>query len=405
MSATAIVGERAAVVDALVAELRHDAAGRDRAAGVPRDEVAALKRSGLLPLFVPTELGGGGAGWDEVLDVVRRVASADSSAAHILLYHYFGSAAGVALTNGRVGTRRAARIAADNLLAGTVAQAAYPPLVEAVEDPDGGYLLTGEKPFTSGAAAADVLTVWVQFGEGARFDGRDVSGQLATVTVDATAPGVVFGDDWDAVGQRRTVSGRTRLEAVRIAEDDVIHVGYGVEPAVAAGNLDVLYLYSGFAAIFTGIAQGALADALEYTRTRSRPWVESALERVVDDPLLVERYGRLEISVRSAAALTADVARIVEGARARGPELTWDERGAAAVAVSAARVHAAETAVDVSSRVFELTGARSATAEAGLDRFWRNARTLSLHDPLRLKEAEVGAYALDGTLPVPGFYS
>ncbi len=61
--------------------------------------------------------------------------------------------------------------------------------------------------------------------------------------------------------------------------------------------------------------------------------------------------------------------------------------------------------MDVSSRLFEITGARSTAAGHGLDRFWRNARTLSLHDPQHYKQVQIGDYALNGAAPTPGFYS
>ncbi len=50
-------------------------------------------------------------------------------------------------------------------------------------------------------------------------------------------------------------------------------------------------------------------------------------------------------------------------------------------------------------------GTRSATGGAGFDRFWRNARTLSLHDPYEWKHSEIGRHVLEGWDPVPGLYT
>jgi alkylation response protein AidB-like acyl-CoA dehydrogenase len=60
--------------------------------------------------------------------------------------------------------------------------------------------------------------------------------------------------------------------------------------------------------------------------------------------------------------------------------------------------------MDVTARIFDLTGARSTAARHGLDRFWRNARTLTLHDPVAHKARQVGAHFLTGALPRPGGY-
>jgi alkylation response protein AidB-like acyl-CoA dehydrogenase len=55
--------------------------------------------------------------------------------------------------------------------------------------------------------------------------------------------------------------------------------------------------------------------------------------------------------------------------------------------------------------MFELTGARSTSARYGYDRFWRNVRVHTLHDPVDYKIRDLGRYALDGTVPEPTAYS
>lgn len=89
----------------------------------------------------------------------------------------------------------------------------------------------------------------------------------------------------------------------------------------------------------------------------------------------------------------------------RGDAITPQERGAIAIDVATAKVASARAALDVSSRMFDIMGARATTAGAGLDRFWRNARTHTLHDPLDHKLKEVGDFALNGAYPTPSFYS
>ena len=58
-----------------------------------------------------------------------------------------------------------------------------------------------------------------------------------------------------------------------------------------------------------------------------------------------------------------------------------------------------------SPRIFDVMGARSTTAKLRLDRFFRNARTHTLHDPVDYKIKELGEWELSGKLPVPSFYS
>ena len=55
--------------------------------------------------------------------------------------------------------------------------------------------------------------------------------------------------------------------------------------------------------------------------------------------------------------------------------------------------------------IFQVMGARATTAQLNLDRFWRNVRTQTLHDPIDYKYQEVGEWVLTGKVPEPSFYS
>jgi alkylation response protein AidB-like acyl-CoA dehydrogenase len=68
-------------------------------------------------------------------------------------------------------------------------------------------------------------------------------------------------------------------------------------------------------------------------------------------------------------------------------------------------VLAHRAALQVSSQLFELTGARSTSARFGLDRFWRNARVHTLHDPVDYKLRDLGRYRLEARIPEATSYS
>ena len=53
----------------------------------------------------------------------------------------------------------------------------------------------------------------------------------------------------------------------------------------------------------------------------------------------------------------------------------------------------------MASRLFEVAGTRSALASLNLDRHWRNARTHTLHDPVRWKYRAIGDFWLNGVKP------
>ena len=62
-------------------------------------------------------------------------------------------------------------------------------------------------------------------------------------------------------------------------------------------------------------------------------------------------------------------------------------------------------ALEVSSQLFELTGPGATSTRLGLDRFWRNARVHTLHDPIDYKLRDLGRHALTGEFPTPTSYS
>ena len=71
----------------------------------------------------------------------------------------------------------------------------------------------------------------------------------------------------------------------------------------------------------------------------------------------------------------------------------------AQIAVAEAKIFSTELAILATNKIFELGGTRSTLAEHALDRHWRNARTHTLHDPVRWKYAILGNYHLNGINP------
>ncbi|MHC5718720.1 MAG: acyl-CoA dehydrogenase family protein, partial [Nostoc sp.] len=85
--------------------------------------------------------------------------------------------------------------------------------------------------------------------------------------------------------------------------------------------------------------------------------------------------------------------------------LTVEQRGECALCIATAKVAATRVGLDITSRIFEVMGARATSAKYGLDRYWRNLRTFTLHDPVDYKIQDLGNWALNDKLPKPDFYS
>ncbi|AUZ88050.1 monooxygenase, partial [Arthrobacter agilis] len=102
-----------------------------------------------------------------------------------------------------------------------------------------------------------------------------------------------------------------------------------------------------------------------------------------------------------AAALR--VAELVQEACEAHLDLSRDEADAAAVAVefasSQAQIVVTEQVQRAASTIFNALGASSTRKGLQLDRHWRNARTISSHNPVIYKSRIVGDWEINGTVP------
>ncbi|MFJ3222335.1 SfnB family sulfur acquisition oxidoreductase [Streptomyces sp. NPDC086783] len=378
--------EALAVAASLAEEFRAGASARDRERRLPHAELERLSVSGLLAVTVPAEHGGADVRQETLAEVFRLLASADASLAQIPQSHFV-----YVNVIRRQGTPEQRKFFFAEVLAGRrFGNAQSEAGTRHVQDirtrlepaPDGSYVLTGVKHYSTGALFADWIPVL------ARAEDDD----LHVAYVRREAPGLTVVDDWDGMGQRTTASGTVRLDAVPVPADRVVphHLTFR-GPQLHGAVAQLLH-----AAIDTGIAAGALAEAVSFVRISSRPWFESGADSAAEDPLLIQRIGELAVQVRASEALLSAAARAVDTARAG---LTDASAAEASVAVAAAKAHAAATAVEVAGAVFEVSGTRSALDSLNLHRHWRDARTHTLHDPARWKIQHIGRYVLNGTLP------
>ncbi|MFF9286542.1 acyl-CoA dehydrogenase family protein [Streptomyces griseosporeus] len=382
---------RAAEVAAVLAT---DAAARDRAGATPYAEVQLLKDSGLVTLLGPVEHGGAGQDWPTAYRVVREVAKADGSIGQLLGYHYLWNWAARL-----VGTREQWEIveaeAARNrwFFGGAV----NPRDNDVVVTEDGDDLVfTGRKTFSTGSKVSDVTVL-----EGV-LEGTD---QHVFAIVPSDSEGLTFHDDWDNIGQRLTESGSVTIDGVRTPWSSAAGYVDKQFQARTYNTLNVPTIQLVFVNFYLGIAGGALETAATYTRSKTRPWLHGGHERAVDEPYVIDTYGDLTAKLWAAEALADAVAAEGQKLHDDPDAVTEKARGEFEVRVAAVKARATDVALEVTSRIFEVTGARSTATAEGLDRFWRNVRTHTLHDPVAYKRREVGRWVLEGELPEPTWYS
>ena len=384
--------EALSALDALVGQIRAGAIARDRERILPRVEIEALTRSGFFGITVPKAFGGADVSAQTVAEAFRILSAADASIGQIPQNHFCW------LPTVANGTPEQAAFFFGRFLAGDRIGNAHSE--DTLKRPgdyehqltkvEGGWTITGRKYYSTGALFAQ----WIPFT--AHFHEHGVRRSFIYF-VDAAAPGVIVIDDWDGMGQRATASGTTLFDNVFVPDFNVFPLlPPGADARSFALNASLIH-----AAIDLGIAEEALADAAAYIRSNNRPWVNNPLPEHAQEPFVVREFGRFGVQVRTAAVSLREAARRIDAARAAPSEATVMT---ARLAIADARLLCSDAATTVSDQFFLLTGARATLGKYDLDRHWRNARTHSLHDPLRWKEYHLGNYYLNGQAPPPNSY-
>lgn len=373
------------IAQELAAHFKRESAARDQERRLPHAELDLFSASGLWGISVPKAFGGAGVSNVTLAKVIRLIAEADGSLGQIPQNHFY--ALEVLRVNGnadqqkRLYAEALAGLRFGNALAELGTKTAHDRTTRLTRDGE-GYRINGRKFYSTGALYAQRIPTSV-------IDENGVQ-QLAFVPADSEGLTVI--DDWSGFGQRTTGSGSVVFENVYVDARDVVAFQSAFERPTTVGPLaQILH-----AAIDTGIARAAFEDALHFVRTRTRPWIDSGIEKAVDDPLTLSSFGKLSIRLFAAEALLDRAGEILDIAQA---DSNADNVAAASIAVAEARAISTEISLAAGSTLFELAGSQATLAEHGLDRHWRNARVHTLHDPVRWKYHAIGNYYLNDKNP------
>ncbi|RDL47188.1 Dibenzothiophene desulfurization enzyme C [Ensifer sp. M14] len=358
---------------------------RDTDRILPFDELDTLSQSGLLAITVPSDYDGIDVSNAVLAEITAILSEADSSIGQIPQNHFY-----ILEALRTDGTEEQKKFFFGRALAGDrFGNALSEKDTKTVGDyatrltPDGlGHRLNGRKFYSTGVLFAEWVVVFA----------LDPDEKLTMSFVPRSAEGLQIIDDWDGFGQRTTGSGTTVLQNVYVTADAVVRHHRGFERPTTIGSVGQII----HAGIDLGIARAAFAETLDFVRNRARPWMDSGVERAADDPLTIARVGQIAIRLEAATAIVERAGKKVDIAQINGTEESVIE---ATLAVAAAKVLTTEIALEASNTLFELAGTSSTRIGLNLDRHWRNARTHTLHDPVRWKYHVVGNYHLNGVTP------
>ena len=371
----------------LLEEIAAGAAERDRERRLPHTEVRALADAGFTAVTVPVAQGGHGVGIETFFRLLIDLGEADSNLPQLLRAHFSHVEELLREEDDPDAARRLEAIAGGVVIGNASHErstATVGDLVTTVAPDGDGYRLDGEKHYSTGSLFADWIDVSARTADGGR----------ARVTVRADAPGVTLRDDWDGFGQILTGSGSTLFEGVQVAADQVRvrPQGGDGQPTTQTSFLQLVLLSS-----LVGVGRAALRDAVGFVRTRTRVYSQGSGATAAQDPLVQQVIGRISARVAAAEDAVLAAARALEVART-APE---EEREALIDAAELRTIQAQLTAVpdvlSVTTELFEVGGASAISTARALDRHWRNARTLSSHNPVIYQERAIGDRILNGT--------
>jgi SfnB family sulfur acquisition oxidoreductase len=370
----------------LASIFRHGAAERDRERRLPWAELDESLASGLWGITIPREYGGAFVRQRVVAEVFRILATGDSSLAQIPQNHFE-----IIDLIRQTGTDAQKRIIFGRVLRGARLGNAFSEFKgKNVEDfqtsirrQGDGYVVNGEKFYATGALFAHLVPI-IAISED---DGR-----VYAAIAGRGVPGLTVTDNWDGFGQRTTASGAVKIENVFVPEDYVLKAYIAYDNPSPAGPQSQLV----HAAIDLGIAEAAIEKAIELVRHHARPWIDAQQDHAWQDHYSIAAIGDLKLRFNAAVEVLAEAGDVVDEAIA-GPDV--QSIGRAKIAVAEAKVLTTELAILATNKLFELGGTRSTLALHNLDRLWRDARTHTLHDPVRWKYSIIGAYYLKGQEP------
>lgn len=344
--------------DVIAQEIAAQAARHDAEDSFVADAYARLKEEGFLSALVPVELGGPGATFTEICQVIRRLGGACGSTAlaFSMHTHLVAVAAWRWRVQGAPTEGLLKRVAAENLTLVSSGGSDWLKSAGSAVKVDGGFRITAKKIFSSGCLAGDLLST------SAVYDDPEAGATVLHFAVPLKGEGVSILDTWRVMGMRGTGSHDVELKDVFVPDAAVA----GRRPQGKWHPLFHAISMIAFPAIYSayvGVAEGARARALEIARKRP------------DDGHLPYLVGEMENAFHTADIGLADMIHQAETA-AIGPEATSR--------AMIGRTLVGQAAISTVEHAMQVAGGASFYRDAGLERAFRDVQAARFH-PLQEK--------------------
>lgn len=367
--------------------IKEGAISREASRTLPFEEVTALKQTGFLSARLPASSGGHDATLPELFELVISVAEADPNVAQALRSH-FGFVEDILCVLDEKRTKfYMERLTSGDLIAACATEgdrARLESFETTLEKEQGEWRLNGEKAYATGALFAD----WIEVE-------ATCMGKGIAVMVHRSAQGVTVRDDWDGMGQRLSASGTVEFRNVLVDPQNMVHG----EPFPYFEAFYQLFLL----AVIAGIGRAASNDVSSMLASRERAFSHGSSVLPRNDPQLQQVVGEVRSAAYTAGAVVLHSSNALQRAyeQSLAGKVSSEIIALAEIEVWQAQQVVADLVLSVTSRVFDALGGSATLRMRGLDRHWRNARTLVSHNPVAYRARIVGDFAVNGTRP-PG---
>lgn len=370
--------------------IRTGAIERETTRTLPFEQIAWLRQAGFGALRVPESHGGAGLTLPEFFALLIELSAADSNLTQSLRNHFGFAEEIVGSHHGAHRDRWLRRLAEGAILGGAWTETVGTKVgssATVVRKSGDTYRLTGTKYYSTGSLYADWIDVAAV----------DEAGEDVSVIVAVKATGVEIIDDWNGFGQTLTASGTAVFRDSPVEGDDIVRAS--TRFPYAPSFFQVVHL-----ATLTGIARAAATEVALAVRARERTYSHASAPRSSRDPQILQVVGHVHSNAYAAGAITLNAAGIVQQAyEARFASLAEAEafaiNVAAEIEIAQAQTAITSLVLEATSSLFDSLGASATNRAQSLDRFWRNARTISSHNPRIYKDRIVGDYAVNRTDP------
>jgi len=372
-------------MEPIVQRIKDGAMSREASRMLPFDEMSSLSQTGFPLARFPVGSGGHNATLPELFGLVISVAEADPNVAQALRSHFGFVEHILTVADEERRDLWEERLSSGDLVAGAATEGCGAQLDSfgtTLDQVEGEWRLNGEKAYATGALFADWIEVEATCGH-----------QGVAVMVHRSAEGVVLRDDWGGVGQRTSASGTVEFCDVLVEPKDIVHG----EPFPYFESFYQLFLL----AILAGIGRAASNEVAAMLASRERTFSHGSSVLPRSDPQLQQVVGEVRSSAYAAGALVLHASQALERVYQRSltGSASREMIAIADIEVGQAQRVVADLVLSATTRIFDALGGSATLRDRGLDRHWRNARTLVSHNPVAFKTRIIGDYAVNGALP------